>query len=93
MPRNLQDGLQALEGDILRMTRLLASKPDEEPKSAGQTEFRFRDIVHQIGGKAILAELDDEKSYQGSSMICSCCGEVATFKEHRDKSFILPLLG
>jgi hypothetical protein len=48
--------LQALEGDILRMTRLLASKPDSQV--LGQTEFQIRDIVHQIGAKAIRAELD-----------------------------------
>jgi hypothetical protein len=47
---------KALEGDILQMTRLLASKPDHQV--LGQTEFQIRDIVHQIGAKTIQAELD-----------------------------------
>jgi hypothetical protein len=48
--------LKALEADILQMTRLSASKPDHQV--LGQTEFQVRDIVHQIGAKAIQAELD-----------------------------------
>ena len=51
-----QTVLKALEGDILQMTRLLASKPDREV--LGRTEFQVRDIVHKIGAKAIQAELD-----------------------------------
>ena len=48
--------LEAMEQDVLQMTRLLASKPDHQV--LGQTEFQVRDIVHQIGAKAIQAELD-----------------------------------
>ena len=48
--------LKAVEGDLLKMTRLLASKPDHQV--LGQTEFQIRDIVHQIGAKTIQAELD-----------------------------------
>lgn len=48
--------LKALEGDILQMTQLLASKPDHQ--ALAQTEFQIRDIVHRIGAKAIQAELD-----------------------------------
>lgn len=48
--------LKAMEQDVLQMTRLLASKPDHQV--LGQTEFQVRDIVHQIGAKAIQAELD-----------------------------------
>ena len=48
--------LNALERDILQMTRLLASKPDNQV--LGQTEFQIRDLVHQIGAKTIQAELD-----------------------------------
>jgi hypothetical protein len=51
-----QTVLKALQDDILQMTRLLASKPDDQV--LGQTEFQVRDIVHQIGAKAIQAELD-----------------------------------
>ena len=47
---------KALEGDLLQMTRLLASKPDDQV--LGQTEFQIRDIVHQIGAQTIQAELD-----------------------------------
>ncbi len=48
--------LKAMQQDVLQMTRLLASKPDHQV--LGQTEFQVRDIVHQIGVKAIQAELD-----------------------------------
>jgi hypothetical protein len=48
--------LKALEGDVLQMTRLLASKPDHQV--LGQTEFQIRDIVHQIGANTIRAELE-----------------------------------
>jgi hypothetical protein len=48
--------LKSVEGDLLRMTRLLASKPDDQV--LGQTEFQIRDIVHQIGAKTIEAELE-----------------------------------
>lgn len=48
--------LKAMQQDVLQMTRLLASKPDHQV--LGQTEFQVRDIVHQIGAKAIQAELD-----------------------------------
>jgi len=48
--------LKAMEQDVLQMTRLLASKPD--PQVLGQTEFQIRDLVHQIGAKALRAELD-----------------------------------
>jgi hypothetical protein len=51
-----QTVLKALQDDILQMTRLLASKPDEQV--LGPTEFQVRDIVHQIGAKTIQAELD-----------------------------------
>jgi hypothetical protein len=48
--------LKAVEGDLLTMTRLLASKPDYQV--LGQTEFQIRDIVHKIGAQTIQAELD-----------------------------------
>jgi hypothetical protein len=47
---------KALEADILQMTRLLASKSDDQV--LGQTEFQIRDLVHTIGAKTIQAELD-----------------------------------
>jgi hypothetical protein len=48
--------LKAVEGDLLQMTRLLASKPDHQV--LGQAEFQIRDIVHEIGAKTIRAELE-----------------------------------
>ena len=51
--------LKALEGDVLQMTRLLASKPDHQV--LGQTEFQIRDIVHKIGAKTIQAELESRQ--------------------------------
>jgi hypothetical protein len=48
--------LKTLEADVLKMTRLLASKPDSQV--LGKTEFQIRDIVHEIGAKTIQAELD-----------------------------------
>jgi hypothetical protein len=48
--------LKTLEDDILKMTRLLASKPDHQV--LGSTEFQIRDLVHQIGAKTIQVELD-----------------------------------
>lgn len=47
---------QALQADLLQMTRLLASQPDHQV--LGQAEFQIRDIVHRFGAKAIQAELD-----------------------------------
>jgi hypothetical protein len=51
-----QTVLKALEGDVLQMTRLLASKPDHQV--LGPTEFLIRDIVHRIGAQTIRAELE-----------------------------------
>jgi hypothetical protein len=48
--------LKAVEGDLLTMTRLLASKPDHQV--LGQAEFQIRDLVHDIGAKTIQAELE-----------------------------------
>ena len=48
--------VKALEGDILQLTGLLASKPDHQV--LGPTVFQVRDLVHQIGAKVIRAELD-----------------------------------
>ena len=50
---------KALEGDILQMTRLLASKPDHQV--LGQTEFQIRDIVHTIDS-VMTASAQEAKS-------------------------------
>jgi len=45
--------------DLLRITRLLVSKRDHE--LLGETEFQVRDLVHQIGARAIEAAVNERK--------------------------------
>ena len=47
---------QATDADLRGLAELLASKPDHQV--LGQTEFQIRDLVHQIGAKALQAELE-----------------------------------
>lgn len=54
-----------LEAELRRMTRLLASKPDD--KLLGKTEFEVRDRVHIIGAKVIEAALNERK--QGATKV------------------------
>jgi len=49
----------AVEAELRRMTRLLASKPDD--KLLGKTEFEVRDAVHRIGAKALETALNERK--------------------------------
>lgn len=50
---------QASDDEHWRIARLLASKPDSQ--ILGATEFEIRDIVHQIGAKAIQTALEGRK--------------------------------
>ena len=50
---------QASEDEHWRLAQLLASKPDSQ--LLGATEFEVRDIVHEIGAKALQAALDGRK--------------------------------
>jgi hypothetical protein len=50
---------QATEDEAWRLAQLLASKPDCQ--LFGTTEFEVRDIVHEIGAKAVQAALDGRK--------------------------------
>jgi len=50
---------QAAEDEHWRLAQLLASKPDAQ--LLGATEFEVRDIVHEIGAKAIQAALVGRK--------------------------------
>jgi hypothetical protein len=50
---------QATDDDLLRMARLLASKPDHP--LLGATEFALRDHGLQIGAKAVAPALDQRK--------------------------------
>jgi hypothetical protein len=45
--------------DLLRITRLLVSKQDHE--LLGETEFEVRDLVHQIGARAIETVVNERK--------------------------------
>lgn len=46
--------------ELLQMARLLISKPDRE--IFGDTEFQLRDIVLQIGAKALEEHLRQKKT-------------------------------
>ena len=45
--------------DLLQITRLLMSKPDHE--LLGKTEFEVRDLVHQLGARAIETAVNQRK--------------------------------
>lgn len=49
----------AFEDERKRLATLLASKDDHE--LFGETEFRVRDAVHQLGAKAIEAALEERQ--------------------------------
>jgi hypothetical protein len=51
---------QAVEGDILRLARLLVSKPEDQ--IFGQTEFEVRDLVHHLGATALQTHLAGKKT-------------------------------
>lgn len=50
---------QAAEDDLWRLAQLLASKADSE--LLGATEFEVRDIVHEVGAKAMQTALEGRK--------------------------------
>ena len=50
---------QACDGDLREMAKLLASKPDNQ--LLGRTEFEVRDLVHDLGAKALQTALDERK--------------------------------
>ena len=50
---------QACDGDLRQMARLLASKPYNQ--LLGQTEFEVRDLVHDLGARALQTALDERK--------------------------------
>ncbi len=78
--------------DLLRITRLLVSKQDHE--LFGATEFEVRDLVHEMGARAIetARERAEKRGYQGSSMTCPHCGEAARCVGWRSKG-VTCLLG
>ena len=50
---------QACDGDLREMAKLLASKPYDQ--LLGRTEFEVRDLVHDLGAKALQTALDERK--------------------------------
>ena len=50
---------EKVHDEVLRMARILASKPDSE--LLGKTEFEIRDRVHEIGECAIETALEERK--------------------------------
>jgi len=51
--------MKAAAVDLRGIAELLASKPDHQV--LGRTEFQVRDLVHDLGAKAIQAALDERK--------------------------------
>ena len=51
--------MKAAAVDLRGIAELLASKPDHQV--LGRTEFQVRDLVHELGAKAIQAALDERK--------------------------------
>jgi hypothetical protein len=51
--------VQASADDLRLLAELLAGKPYQE--LLGETEFQVRDIVHQIGAKALQTALNERK--------------------------------
>jgi hypothetical protein len=49
----------ACEDDLRKLATLLASKPDDQ--LLGPTEFTVRDIVHDLGAKALQTALNERK--------------------------------
>ena len=47
------------EEEVLRMTRIMVSKPDRQ--LLGATEFEIRDCAHKIGAHAIETALNERK--------------------------------
>ena len=60
MEERIYQGLrQSCDSDLRKMAKLLASKPYNE--LLGRTEFEVRDIVHDLGAKALQTALDERK--------------------------------
>lgn len=45
--------------EVLKITRLLVSKPDRD--LLGETEFQVRDLVHRIGAEVIQTAVNERK--------------------------------
>ncbi|MBV8076949.1 MAG: hypothetical protein JO284_11150 [Planctomycetaceae bacterium] len=63
----------AVEDELRRQTRLLASKPDD--KLLGKTEFEVRDLVHTIGAQAIETALNERKKGSAERTLTKASGK------------------
>ncbi len=83
---------EASEDEQWRIAQLLASKKDLQ--LLGETEYQVRDLVHQIGAKAIETALKERKKrgYRGSILSCPTCRESGKFVGYRSKTLV-SLLG
>lgn len=55
---------QAADDDLVKLARLLVSKPEHE--IFGQTEFEVRDLVHHLGATALQTHLAEKKTATGA---------------------------
>ena len=51
---------EAIAADVLQVARLLVSKKTKDP--FGPTEFQLRDLLHQIGARALEVSLAQKKT-------------------------------
>ncbi|MBV8558821.1 MAG: hypothetical protein JO116_25045 [Planctomycetaceae bacterium] len=63
----------AVEDELRRLTRLLASKPDD--KLLGKTEFEVRDLVHSIGAQAIETALNEREKGSAARTLTKASGK------------------
>jgi hypothetical protein len=66
--------MKAIEGDVEKVARLIASKADGE--LFGKTEFDLRDLVHRLGSHALEATVDDRK--KGGTRAAAQVAQTAT---------------
>jgi hypothetical protein len=60
LERRIYEGLrQACDSDLREIAHLLATRPYKE--LLGRTEFDVRDLVHDLGAKALQTALDERK--------------------------------
>jgi hypothetical protein len=66
--------MKAIEGDVYKIARLMASKSDKE--LLGKTEFDLRDLVHRLGSHALEATVNDRK--KGGTRGAALPAQIAT---------------
>jgi hypothetical protein len=60
LEERIYQGLRrSCDSDLRKMAKLLASKPYR--RLLGQTEFEVRDLVHDLGAKALQTALNERK--------------------------------